>query len=114
MKTREELFQPNENKALELFAQKIRKIFGKRLMGLRIFGSRSRDKGWEESDIDLMVLIDGLTWEEKRCVWDEATNINIQYDLLLSPFVLRPEEFKKLHDRERRIALDIEREGIDL
>jgi predicted nucleotidyltransferase len=102
----------NEKKALQFFAKRIRRIFGARLVLLKLYGSAARGERWEESDIDILVLIDKLTWKEKIKVWDEATNINIEFDTLLSPLVMTPEEFKVLRDRERRIALDIEKEGI--
>ena len=108
------LLKAAETEALGSFSQKIRALFGGRVKGMRLFGSVIRDERWEESDIDLLVLVEGVTWEEKRRVWDESTNVNIQYDTMLSPLVMTPEEFLELRDREKRIALDIDREGIDL
>ena len=102
----------NEKKALQFFAKRIRRIFGARLVLLKLYGSAVRGERWEESDIDILVLIEKLTQKEKIKVWDEATNINIEFDTLLSPLVMTPEEFNVLRDRERRIALDIEKEGI--
>lgn len=105
---------PQERKAVRLFSETLAKIFGERVMLLKLFGSSVRGERGEESDIDILVLIDGLTDVEKRRVWDEGTLINIDCDALLSPLVMRPEELQKLRDRERRIALDIDREGIEL
>lgn len=81
---------------------------------MKLFGSAVRNERWEESDLDILVLIENLTWEEKRRVWDESTNVNIQFDTMLSPLVMTPQEFQELRDRERRIALDIDKEGMEL
>lgn len=103
----------NEKRALRLFSRKLKEIFNDRLDLLKIYGSTVRDERWEESDVDILVLIRDLTWEEKRRVWDESTNVNIECDTMLSPLVMRPEEFQELRERERRIALDIDREGVE-
>lgn len=108
------LLKKNEKKALRSFVKNIRSAFGGRLVLLKIYGSAARGERWEESDIDILVLVERLTWREKWRVWDEATNVNIKCDTLISPLVMTPDEFKRLRDRERRIAIDIEREGIEI
>lgn len=103
-----------EKRTLGLFSQKLQDHFGSRLTQMTLYGSAARGERHDESDVDILVLIQGLTWEEKRHVWDVATLINIDHDTMLSPLVLKPEEFQELRDRERRIALDIDQEGIQL
>lgn len=104
----------NEKKALQIFVGRIRKVFGNRLIAMKMFGSAVRDERWEESDIDILVLIDKLKWREKCRVWDESTNVNIRCDTLISPLVMTQGEFEELRNRERRIALDIEKEGVEI
>ncbi|MBI5299233.1 MAG: nucleotidyltransferase domain-containing protein [Deltaproteobacteria bacterium] len=96
------------------FKQRVLQRFGPRITEIKIFGSTVRGERRLYSDIDILILIENLTAEEKRWVWDEATHINIEKDTILSPLVMTPEEFQKLRDRERRIALDIDREGVSL
>ena len=109
-----DFLKDGEKRAIRLFETRLRHIFAGRLAVLKIYGSAVREERWEESDLDILVLIRDLSWEEKRRVWDEATNINIECDTMLSPLALKPEEFQGLRDRERRIALDIDREGVSL
>lgn len=104
----------NEKKALQIFTKRIRGVFGNRLIAMKLFGSAVRGDRWEESDIDILVLIDKLKWREKCRVWDEATSVNIKCDTLISPLVMTQSEFEELRGRERRIALDIEREGVEV
>lgn len=108
------LTRKNEQKAVRLFAGRLKNIFNDRLILLKLYGSAVRGERSDESDIDILVLIDKLRWPEKRGVWDEATKINIKCDAMLSPLVMTPEEFRELRDRERRIALDIDREGVEI
>jgi len=109
-----DFLKDGEKKAIRLFETRLRHIFSKRLIVLKIYGSIVREERWEESDLDILVLVRDLSWEEKRRVWNKATNVNIECDTMISPLVLKPEEFQELRDRERRIALDIDREGISL
>lgn len=104
----------NDQWAVAVFTRRIRSAYGPRVVMMKMYGSAARGERREESDVDILVVIDGLTWEEKRSVWDEATNVNIRCDALLSPLVMTPDELKELRRRERRIALDIEKEGIAL
>lgn len=108
------LLKKNEKKALASFTKNIRAIFGSRLTLFKIYGSTARGERWEESDIDILVLIKKLTWREKCRVWDESTNVNIECDTMISPLVMTPGEFDELRNRERRIALDIDREGVEI
>lgn len=78
---------------------------------MQLFGSSVRNERWEESDIDVLVLIENVTWADKRAVWDAATLLNIEHDTMLSPLVLSPADLQTLRSRERRLALDIDREG---
>lgn len=96
------------------FKRKVTAEFGLRAVLFKIFGSKARNEDWEESDTDILVLIKNLHWKEKTRIIDISTEINGEYDLMLSPLVMSPEEFEKLLARERRLALDIEKEGIPL
>lgn len=104
----------NEEKGLLAFKERVMKKFGDRAVAFRLFGSKARGDTWEESDTDILVLVKKITWREKNDIIDISTEINSQYDLMLSPLVMMPEEFDVLLKRERRIACDIEREGMPL
>lgn len=106
--------QANAALALQRFAETIRQRFAQRIRDVRLFGSTARGNAHAESDIDVCVVVDALTWDEKREIWDAATTLNIQHDTQLSPLVLRPEELEHLRSRERRLALDIDQEGVQI
>jgi len=91
--------------------------FGSRLSSMRLFGSRARGDADEDSDADVLVVVDGLTEAER------TTAIDLAFDAwrntgcagpLLSPLVWSPAEQEARRRAERRIALDIDREGIPL
>jgi hypothetical protein len=81
---------------------------------LILFGSRARGDFTEESDLDLAIIVPGLTRELKNEILDKVADIELKYLTPLSTLVISEEDFDTLKKRERRIALDIEREGIPL
>lgn len=101
-----------ENRALKDFHDGLRSHFGSRLKLVKIFGSSVANERHEESDIDIIILVDHLTFEEKRDIIDLATDINLARDTLISPLAMQTSEYKQLLDRERRLALDVEEKGV--
>lgn len=89
-------------------------FLGDRLVGLVIFGSRARGDYHAESDIDVAIIIRGLTRELKNQVLDMVAEIELKYIMPISTLILSENNFERLKKLERRIALDIEREGISL
>ena len=89
-------------------------FLGDRLVRLVVFGSRARGDYDAESDIDVALIIRGLTRELKNQVLDMVTEKELKYLMPISTLILSENNFERLKKLERRIALDIEREGISL
>lgn len=92
----------------------LKEIIGSRTIKLILYGSRARGDYDDESDIDIAIIVRGLTRELKKRIIDVVVDIEIKYLTPLSTLLLSEEDFELLKKRERRIALDIEREGIPL
>ncbi len=105
---------PGHREALLAYAARLRARFGARVRFVRLFGSWARGGAHEDSDIDVAVVIEGLTREE----WREAVGLAAESTIAggepLSPFVVSGEHFDELNRRERRIAADIQRDGVPL
>lgn len=105
---------PSEEHALVDFCARVRERFGARVRELRLFGSRARGDAHPDSDIDVCVVIDALTWQEKRDVDGITAEILDVHDVVLAPFLLSTEHMDLLRRRERLIAQEIARDGIAL
>ncbi len=92
----------------------LRERFAARLRSVALFGSRARGEGHEESDLDVLIVVDGLTGAERREIGHQGGDLLTRHDLLVSPFALSASEWQTLRERERRIAVEIERDGIPL
>ena len=102
----------DERDALARFVTFVRQRFGTRVRDLRLFGSRARGEGHEHSDLDVLVVVDALAFQEGRdaCTGDIMTDLDVR----VSPFLLATEHWQSLIDRERLIAREIERDGVRL
>lgn len=81
---------------------------------LFLFGSRARGDYDDKSDIDVAIIVRNLTGKLKSQILDEVAEIELKYLTPLSTMVISEDDFAFLKKRERRIVLDIEKEGIPL
>ncbi len=87
---------------------------GGRLIKIALFGSKARGDFDPDSDLDVAVIVCGLTPELKNNIYNDVGELELKYLIPLSTFVISEEQFDFLKRRERRIALDIESEGVPL
>jgi predicted nucleotidyltransferase len=81
---------------------------------LVLFGSRARGDYNSESDIDVAIIVRDLSRELKNQILEGVADIELKYLTPLSTLVISEDDFASLKRKERRIALDIEGEGIPL
>ena len=98
--------------AIVEFAARVRAGFGPRLTHLVLFGSQARGEATEDSDVDILVVIDHLSPADARAIDAIVGDILTRTDVLLSPLVLSASRFHELRESERLLATEIEREGI--
>jgi predicted nucleotidyltransferase len=93
---------------------RIQEVTGDHLIKMVLYGSRARGDFSEDSDTDIAIVISGLSPEMKHCMLSCVADIEFEYLRSLSTLIVSEEDFLLLKKRERRIAFDIEREGIPL
>ena len=104
----------DEKKAVAEIRERVNGLVGSRLKGLYVFGSKARGDYDPESDVDLAILVDDLDNPMKRRIIDIVVEVETRYIVVISSLVLSWKEFSHLLERERRLALDIEKEGIPI
>ena len=103
-----------EKKAVAEIKRRVLMLVGDRLKGFSLFGSKARGDSDDQSDVDLAILIDELSQTEKRKIIGLVADCEGRYLVVVSPLILSMTSFDGLKTRERRIALNIELEGIAL
>jgi predicted nucleotidyltransferase len=100
--------------ALNDYARRLRSSLGPRLHGGRLFGSWARGQAHARSDVDVWVLVDAFDSVTRHVPFEAAQDTLLEHSVNLSATVMDEHEWQHLVKRERRIARDIETEGIAL
>lgn len=86
--------------------------FGGRLLDVVLFGSYARGEAHEESDVDVLVLLDRVEWSDRKAILDVAGDLWFETDLFVSPHVIDQATYKRWREEERPLVMDVERDGI--
>ena len=105
---------PAVKTGLDAFRARLRSAFGARLQDVVLFGSHARGEANEESDVDVLVVIDDLVEDEKVRVFDLAYDVDREQPewLGINPFVRSTRDVEELRACERLIIREIDRDGI--
>lgn len=69
---------PDDRATVEKFRDRVRELLGPRLRDLRLYGSKVRGDDHDESDIDILVLVDGLDEETDLKILSVASAISLE------------------------------------
>ena len=97
--------------AIKEFKREIRKLYGKRLKQIILYGSYARGNATEDSDIDLLIVLKGKVKPGKEIdrMIDIVTEINLRYNVLISVYPISEEDYEKVNSP---LLINVRREGI--
>src|SRR5436309_11290686 len=102
--------------ALEEFIRRLRRHLSDSIVDLRLFGSEARGTAAPDSDIDVLVVVrpdDQYAALETRVV-DIAFDVNLEFNVFISPSVVTPAILNHLVWRETPFIETVLREGLEL
>lgn len=105
---------PAERAAVDELVVAARARLGSELRDVRLFGSRARGEGTADSDVDVALVVTAAGRARRYEIYDLAFDLGLHHGVALAPLVIEEGLLADLHRRERRLALDLEREGIPL
>jgi predicted nucleotidyltransferase len=102
-------------RTLDAFCSGLRARFGERVASVTLYGSYARGDAHEDSDVDVLVLLDRVDPADDRAVTDLAADLIWQLDgVVISPMVMSAADFEAWKASERGTPLAIAREGVAL
>ncbi|MEA2075012.1 MAG: nucleotidyltransferase domain-containing protein [Euryarchaeota archaeon] len=96
---------------LEEFKEEIGKLYGTRLKEVILYGSWARGDATDESDIDLLIVLEGKivpSAEIDRMI-DIITEINLKHDVLLSVYPISEQDYSVINSP---LLINVRKEGI--
>lgn len=104
----------NEDKAIRTFTVQLRKELDKNLRDIKLFGSKSKGKHSDDSDIDVLLIVKTRDESVLDVVSEILMDVELEYNAKISPVVLTIEEFNKDIECNTSFYLDILREGVSM
>ena len=96
--------------------QEYRRVYGKDIETILLFGSYARGGQGNDSDVDIVAIVHGERMdlqERLKEIWDVSVDIGLENDVVVSPTVIPFEEFETF----KRIVpyyINIEKEGVEI
>ncbi len=81
----------SKRKAIEEFVRELKERYGEKVKRTILFGSVARGDFHEESDIDVLVIVDGVKLKDISRI---ATKILLRHGEVICPIVRSEEEFR--------------------
>jgi predicted nucleotidyltransferase len=72
-------------------------LYGKRLKAVYLFGSYARGDYNNNSDLDVMIVLDNYTsyWDELVYSAELASDLSLEYDVTISRMIMTEDQWKK-------------------
>lgn len=112
-RTFEELPRPLRE-GLRDYEARLRARFGRRLRQAALFGSWARGDEHRDSDVDVLVVIDGADWREEREAAMLSADTGLALDVWLSPAIYSTERLNYLLAIENPFARSATADSIPL
>lgn len=87
-KSLDKLLTPQEHQALDVFVELLYRQYPDRVRDVILYGSKARGDSHPDSDIDILILVDGDDWRFSHAVSTLAANVSLNYDVLFGPLVI--------------------------
>lgn len=109
MCTRQEL-----NTILTKMVHIYQSVYGPNIVRILLYGSYARGENHSDSDIDIVAIVKGerpSLQADLPKIWDQSSDLELQYDTILSPTVIPFNEFEK-YKNVLPYYRNIENEGV--
>jgi uncharacterized protein len=104
------MLQEKENLGLQAFRDRLQQSFRGKVRQLALFGSKARGESSLDSDLNVLVIIEDEDRILRREIIDIASELSLEYDILISPRVIGEQNWKSR--QEFRLFRNIARDAV--
>lgn len=97
-------------------ADAYRSVYGNDIDRIILYGSYARGDNTADSDVDIVAIVHGDRedlQERLKEKWDRSSDLELQYETIISPTVIPHEEFKQFQN-DIPYYRNIEQEGVEI
>lgn len=103
-----------ETEAVRFFVKRLNQELGSQLKIVALFGSKARGAGRQDSDIDILIIVEQENWLLRREISGWAAEISLEYDALLEPHVIGSERWARMSRQKFTLYQNIAQDRIVL
>ena len=99
------------DQVIKEFRAALERLYGQRLIKVILYGSWARNEATEDSDVDLLVVLEGDVEPGKEIdkMIDIITDINLEHNVLLSVCPVSDRDYESL---KSPLLMNVRREGV--
>jgi predicted nucleotidyltransferase len=109
-----DVLTPQEQRAVVSFLEKLESELGDELHKVILFGSKARQDGDTDSDIDIMIIVHQDNHLIRNKISHLGARISLEYDVLIGPFMIAIDRWEMMQREKFSLSQNVAREGIPL
>jgi len=102
----------NEREAILEFSNRLREEFGSLIREIIFFGSKVKGESDKDSDIDILIVLNRLSWEIKRGISELAAEENIKHNVVITTIRYDVDTWENPVIKASPFAGSVKKEGI--
>ena len=103
-----------EKAALSEFVSRLREKYADEVVLVVLFGSKVRGDFDEESDLDVLVVVESDGWRFHREISFIGSRASLEYDVNISPKALTQAHYRNLQELRTPFFESMQAEGVEL
>jgi predicted nucleotidyltransferase len=103
-----------EKAALSEFVARLREKYANEVRLVVLFGSKVRGDSDEESDLDVLVVVESDGWRFHREISFIGSRVSLDYDVNISPKALSQTLYRELRESRTPFYENVRAEGVEL
>ena len=108
---------PNERAGLTALVERLYESYGADLQRVVLFGSKARGDSYNQSDLDLLVVVATSKdnyWRHWNRIVDIIWEIELEFNFVTSLLIKNKDDYEAMRQHQSLLAQNIERDGVNM